>query len=409
MRYKNFFFMLFAAFISLFAQAVLANPVIPISGSSTVTTPVFTPPTPNINANGYILIDANSGQTISEKNADSRLAPASLTKLMSLYIISNAIKSGAVRWDDKVRISPRAWKAEGSRMFVKVNDEVTVRDLVQGVAIASGNDATIALAEYIGSSEDSFADMMNNQAKLLGMQNSHFTDSSGLPNPDHFSSPRDLAMLAKHYIKNFPEDYHLFSEKWLNYSGIRQANRNRLLWRYPYADGLKTGHTKDAGFCLVASANKDGMRLISVLMGAPSDQSRTEDSIRLLNYGFRFYQTAKLYSGNEAIGDVRVWKGNKKQIPVGLAEDFYITTQVSQGKAPQTSLVVDGPVKAPVVKGQTLGTLNVIANKQIIASRPLVALEDDPKGGIWRRTMDSLGYAIQKIFSRTNNETIDNA
>jgi serine-type D-Ala-D-Ala carboxypeptidase (penicillin-binding protein 5/6) len=387
-----------------FNQSALANPVIP---AATVQ-PAFVPTPPNINAKGYILIDANSGKVITEKNADTRLPPASLTKLMSMYIVSQAIKSGAIHWEDKVRISTKAWKAEGSRMFVKVNDEVPVKDLVQGVAVASGNDATIALAEHIASAEDSFANLMNTQAKDLGMNNSHFTDSTGLPDPEHYSTPRDFAILAQNYIKNFPEDYHFYSEKWFTHNGIRQPNRNRLLWQYPYADGFKTGHTNDAGYCLIASAVKDGMRLISVVMGTPNDRIRTEESVRLLNYGFRFYETHKLYNADQAITKSRVWKGKSKEVELGLAQDLYVTSPNGQAKNLQTNMVINTPLKAPIVKGQVYGTLNVAANNQTIMSAPIIALQDDPKGAFWRNITDTISYSMHKIFSKSN-ETINNS
>ncbi len=386
-------------------NVAFANPVIPVAMGSIQ--PTFTPAAPNINAKGYILIDADSGKVIVEKNADTRLPPASLTKLMSLYIISNAIKSGAIHWDDKVRISTRAWKAEGSRMFVKVNDEVPVRDLLQGIVVDSGNDATIALAEYVASAEDAFASMMNTQAKQLGMNNSHFTDSTGLPDPSHYSTPRDFALLAQAYIKTFPEDYHFFSEKWFTYNAIRQPNRNRLLWRMPEADGLKTGHTNDAGYCLIGSAKKNGMRLISVLMGSPSDSVRTEESVRLLNYGFRFYETHKVYGANESITQARVWKGANKEVRLGLADDLYLTVPTSQVKNIQKSIVLTAPLKAPIEKNQPYGTLNVTVNNQVLVSKPLIALENNPKGPIWRSVSDSMSYTFHKIFSKSS-ETLNN-
>jgi len=402
MTFLSSYFALFLANGMLLASLASANPVIPVAGSSSQ--PAFTPAAPNINAKSYILMDANSGQVIVEKDADVHQPPASLTKLMSLYIISNALKTGTIHWDDKVRISTKAWKAEGSRMFVKVNDEVSIRNLMQGIIVDSGNDATIALAEHIGSAEDAFASMMNTQAKQLGMNNSHFTDSTGLPDPEHYSTVRDFAILAQAYIKNFPEYYPLFAEKWFSYNGIRQPNRNRLLWRYPEADGLKTGHTNDAGYCLIGSAQKNGMRLISVVMGSPNDRVRTEESIRLLNYGFRFYHTQKVYSANQAITQARVWKGEKKEIPLGLAEDFYLTLSVSQAKNLQNNIVIDAPLKAPISKGQRYGTLNLTLNNQVIASKPIIALEDNPKGPFLRSITDSLSYTFHKIFSKSNDE-----
>lgn len=395
--------LLFAAIsVLVISVPVFANPIIPIP--TRPQQPTFTPSAPNVDATAYILMDATSGRIIAQKAADSRLPPASLTKLMSLYIISTALKNGQIHADEKVRISAKAWKTEGSRMFVKANEEVPVKTLLEGVVVASGNDATVALAEYIAGTEEAFAQIMNQQAKLLGMNDSHFIDSTGLPNKEHYSTPRDLALLTQAYIKNFPEDYSLYAEKWFTYNGVKQPNRNRLLWRYQYADGLKTGHTQEAGFCLVASAKKDGMRLISVLMGAPSDQSRTEDSIRLLTYGFRFFETHKLYSAVTGLTNARVWQGEKVEVPLGLTEDMYVTVPTGQYKRLQANLELNNPIKAPIVKGQIVGTLNVMLNNQVIASKPLVALDDDPQGNLWRRASDSLRLKIHKYFSKSEQK-----
>jgi len=379
--------------------------VIPISAPPIL--PIANPTAPNVDAKGYIVMDAITGKVIAEKNPDVRMAPASLTKLMSLYIISAALKNGNIHLEDKVRISNKAWQTGGSRMFIKVGDEVPAKDLLQGIIVASGNDATVALAEYIAGTEDVFTGLMNAQAKALGMNNSHFTDSTGLPNPAHYSTPRDLATLARALTQNFPEDYRLFSEKWFTYHGIRQPNRNRLLWRYQYADGLKTGHTDDAGYCLVASAVKNGMRLISVIMGAPSDQARTEDSIRLLTYGFRFFETRKLYDGGTALTQAHAWKGTNKQIALGLNEDLYATLLVSQYKNLQANLELKEPIVAPLTKGQVCGTLNLVVNNQVVLSKPLIALADDPKGGFWGNITDAMSTSFHKIFSK-NTEQANN-
>lgn len=366
--------------------------------------PVFTPSAPNIDAKGYILIDASSGNVLAEKNADQRMAPASLTKLMSLYIISTALKNGAIHPNDKVRVSEKAWHTGGSRMFIKVNDEVPVKDLMQGIIVASGNDATVAMAEYIAGIEDSFVSMMNTQAKNLGMSNTHYFDSTGLPNAEQYSTPRDLATLAQAITQQYPEDYRLFSQKWFTYNGIRQPNRNRLLWRFQYADGLKTGHTDDAGYCLVSSAVKDGTRLISVVMGAPSDLARSEDSIRLLTYGFRFFETHKLYNASNQITQVRVWRGKEKHVALGVANDFYITLPVGQYKNVQASVQLNEPIKAPIIKGQPYGTLIISLNNHTVSSRPLVALADNAKGGILRNMTDTLSFSYNRLFTRPNEK-----
>ncbi|OGT43094.1 MAG: serine-type D-Ala-D-Ala carboxypeptidase [Gammaproteobacteria bacterium RIFCSPHIGHO2_12_FULL_37_34] len=364
----------------------------------------FTPGTPNLDAASYILIDATSGKILAEKNADTKLPPASLTKLMSLYIISNAIKNGEIHMDDKVRISAKAWKTEGSRMFIKVGDEVSVKDLLQGVIVASGNDATVALAEHIAGTEETFTLMMNQQAKMLGMNNSHFIDSTGLPNKDHHSTARDLAILTQAYIKNFPEDYSYYSEKWFTYNGIKQPNRNRLLWRYQYADGLKTGHTSEAGYCLVASAKKDGMRLISIVMGEPNDETRTEDSMKLMTYGFRFFETHKLYNGTTPLVQVRVWQGEQSDVPLGIADDFYVTVPTGEYKRVQAAMELHHPLKAPIVKGKEYGTLKITLNNQVIASKALIALADNPQGGLWRRASDSVKFNLHKYFSKSDEK-----
>lgn len=399
--------LLISAFLATQIAFSATNPVIavPVRPQPVVTTPTA----PNLDAKGYILMDAASGKILVSKNPDERMAPASLTKLMSMYIISAALKNGSIHLDDKVRISKKAWETGGSRMFIKVNDEVPVRDLIQGIVVASGNDATVAMAEHVAGTEDSFASMMNATAKALNMNGSHFSDSNGLPNADHYSTPRDLAILARAIINDYPDDYRLYSEKWFKYNGIRQPNRNRLLWHYQYADGLKTGHTDDAGYCLVSSAVKDGTRLITVIMGTPSDQARTEDSIRLLTYGFRFFETHKVYSGNTTLTKARVWKGANKEVDLGLKEDFYVSVIPGQFKNTQTKIELTGPMNAPVVKGETYGAVNVMLNNQVVESRPLVALADDPKGGLFRRMTDTVNYSFHKIFSKTIDEKADNA
>lgn len=380
------------------SSLAIANPVIPVPTSPQQ--PIFTPGIPKLDATSYILMDATSGKILAEKDADKRLPPASLTKLMSMYIISNALKSGQLHRDDKIRISTKAWKTEGSRMFVKVGDEVSLTDLLQGIVVVSGNDATVAVAEHLAGTEESFVSMMNQQAQMLGMNNSHFLDSTGLPNADHFSTAHDLATLTRAYINHFPEDYNLYSEKWLSYNGIKQPNRNRLLWRYQYADGLKTGHTDEAGYCLVSSAKKDGMRLIAVVLGEPNDNARTEDSIRLLTYGFRFYETHKMYNANTSLTHTRVRNGVSTDVPLGLASDLYVTVPTGQYKRLQVVPQINAPLAAPITKGQTYGTLNVMLNDQIIASQPLIALESNEKGGFFRRATDTVRYNFHRMFSK---------
>jgi len=388
--------------VFLLSTAALANPVIPIPTQPQ--RPTFMPSAPNLDATGYILIESTSGKVIAQKDADKRIPPASLTKLMSLYIISDALKNGQVHMDDKVRISTKAWKTEGSRMFVKVGDEVPLRDLLQGVIVASGNDATVALAEHVAGSEESFTALMNQQAKLLGMNNSHFMDSTGLPNKGHYSSAHDLAILSQAYIKNFPEEYSFYSEKWFTYNNIKQPNRNRLLWRFQYADGLKTGHTEEAGYCLVGSAKKDGMRLISVVLGEPNDNARTEDSIRLLTYGFRFFETHKLYNAEIPLVQARIWGGTKTEVPLGVNEDLYVTVPTGQYKKLQIDFSVNHPLKAPIIKGQVYGTVNLSIAGQVIASKSLIALDSTPEGGFIRRAADAVKLKINKYLTHSDEK-----
>ncbi|MFU8798276.1 MAG: D-alanyl-D-alanine carboxypeptidase family protein, partial [Gammaproteobacteria bacterium] len=294
--------------------------------------PVSTPAAPNLTVKGYILMDVPSSNVLASQNPDQRMPPASLTKMMTSYIISQALKEGRIRLDDQVRISEKAWRTGGSRMFVKVGDTISVRDLVQGIIVHSGNDACVAMAEYIAGTEEAFATMMNQQAAALGMTNTHYVDSTGLPYPEQYTTPRDMAKLARALIYDFPEDYKWYAQKWYTFNGIKQPNRNRLLWRDPTVDGIKTGHTDEAGYCLASSAVRNGTRLVSVVMGAPSENTRAEDSQRLLNYGFQFFETRKLYVAHTALIQGRVWFGQKAELPIGLVNDLYITVPTGQAK-----------------------------------------------------------------------------
>lgn len=360
--------------------------------------PTLIPSPPNLNAKGYVLMDANSGYIIAQKNANKKAPPASLTKLTTLYIIANELKSGQINLTDNVRISKHAWKMGGSRMFVKVGSQVPAAKLIQGIIVASGNDATAAMAEYIGGTEPAFVNLMNQTAQSLGMINTHYMDSNGLPKDNHYSTPMDIAKLVRAFITNFPEYYPWFKQKWITYNHIKQPNRNRLLWRDPSVDGLKTGHTEAAGFCLVSSALRDGVRLISVVMGTPTDSARASDSEALLNYGFRFYESHKMYAGNTPLAQPRAWFGQDKYVKAGIAKDMYITIPHGQYKNIQASISTTGVIQAPVTKGQQLGTVNVILNGTNIASQPLIALQADPKGGLWTRFTDHISHFFHGWF-----------
>ena len=358
--------------------------------SNPSTTHFVTPPPPDVTAKSYVLMDYNSGRIIAEKNADKQYPPASLTKLMTLYIVSSAIQTGQTSLDSEVRISEKAWKTGGSRMFVKVNSKVPVKELLQGVIVASGNDACVAMAEHIAGSESSFADMMNQTAKALNMNDSHFTDSTGLPHKNHVSTAKDFAILARALIQDFPEYYHWYKQKWFTYNDIKQPNRNRLLWRDESVDGLKTGHTNAAGYCLVSSAKRNDMRLIAVTMGSTSENARANDAQALLNYGFRFFESHKLFSANTPVSTPRVWLAKNKKVAVGFTKDFYVTIPAGQYPNLKAKVIFEKDLKAPIIKGKSYGKVVVTLNNEEIGSEPLIALTDNPKGSIFTRIRDRI-------------------
>ena len=311
-------------FITLFVQSTnsTAEGSLPTDlrkpSPSITNKPLVTPAAPALNAKAYILIDVNSGKIIAEKNSEERLPPASLTKMMTLYVVSNALHHEQIHLNDSVRVSREAWKIGGSRMFIKEGQQVSVEDLLKGIIVDSGNDACVAMAEHIGGTENAFTDIMNQQAQNLGMTNSHFTDSTGLPDSNLYTTAKDLAILGRALVTDFPQYYSWYKQKWFTYNGIRQPNRNRLLWRDNQVDGLKTGHTAEAGFCLVSSAKRDNMRLLAVVLGEPNDSSRADDSEKLLNYGFRFFETHQLYKSGQSITEMPLYKGAVDKVTVAL-------------------------------------------------------------------------------------------
>jgi len=349
-------------------------------------TPV--PGPPSVGAKGYLVEDFHSGQTIAEKNADQQLEPASITKLMSAYVVFNEIRNGTLTLEDKVRISKKAWRTEGSRMFVEVNTQVSVADLIRGMIIQSGNDATVALAEQVAGTEEGFASLMNHYAQQLGMNHSHFVNSTGLPHKDHYTTARDIAIVARALIKDFPEYYKWYSQHSFTYNGITQYNRNKLLWRDESVDGLKTGHTDSAGYCLVTSAERKGMRLISVVLGTKSEEARADVSQALLNYGFRFYETHKLYESGAKLTSTRVWKGAVESVDLGLADTLYVTIPRGEYKNLDASMQLREQIIAPISKGQVLGRVVIRLGDKLVTEKDLSALNSVAEGSFWQRIVD---------------------
>lgn len=371
------------------------------SKASAPITSSFTPTAPDLTAKAYVLMAADTGQILASKDPDEKNAPASLTKMMTLYVAQKALKSGQLNLKQPITISEKAWRTGGSRMFVQIGTQVTVDDLLQGIIVASGNDACVALAETIAGTEASFAEVMNHTAKELGMKNSHFVDSTGLPDEKHYSSAEDLSILARALIHDFPEYYDRYKQKWFTFNGIKQPNRNRLLWRDDSVDGVKTGHTDDAGYCLVASAKRKDSRMIAAVLGSPSEKQRANDTEALLNFGFHFFETQKVFVKNQPLNEPRIWFGENKTVPMGLSEDFTITVPTGKAKQIKASMVVNKELRAPIVKGQKYGVVKITLDDKEIATVPLVALKDDPLGGIWTRLCDRVAMLFNKWFNKS--------
>jgi len=350
------------------------------------------PAPPGVNARAWVLVDHNTGRVLAERNAEAREEPASLTKLMTAYVVFQALVDGRLKLTDQVTISKHAWKAEGSRTFVQVGTQIPADILIKGMIVQSGNDATIALAEKLGGTEDAFAQMMNEYARRLGMKDSHFVNSDGLPAPDHYSSARDMATLAAALIRQFPQYYGLFSLREFVWNNIRQGNRNTLLGKDPSVDGLKTGHTDAAGFCLVSSANRVGMRLISVVMGAPSERAREEASAALLNYGYTFFESVRVKTAGSTVLKPRVYKAATEFAAVGVTSDVYALVPRGQGGALTSSARLDHePLFAPLAAGERVGELTLAdATGEVLVRAPLVALAAVPQGGLWTRMVDTV-------------------
>lgn len=361
--------------------------------------PQIIPRPPQINAESYILIDAATGTVLVEENADAPLDPASLTKIMTTYVADNELAAGNISLDDEVHVSVKAWQAEGSKMFIQEGTMVRLEDILRGIIIQSGNDASIALAEHIAGSEDAFADMMNQYAQKLGLTNSYFLNASGLPDPNHRMSARDLATLARAVITEFPEAYKMYSEREFTYNNIRQPNRNTLLFTDRNVDGMKTGFTEAAGYCLVASSVRDGMRLITVVMGTESADARTIETAKLLTYGFRFYETHQLFAGGEILGNSQVWSGKTNSVDVGIQAPLVVTMPRGQAANLTTTLELQPDLRAPISTGQVLGKAVVSLGDQVFYDGPVVAMQDVERGSLLKRLMDWLQLFFLSLFS----------
>jgi len=370
-------FRIFTQFLLLIIPLTFAHAEAPI------------PAAPKIAGTGHLLIDYESNTILAENNADQRLEPASITKIMTAYTVFREIQEGHVKLDDEVLISKKAWRTPGSRMFVEVNKKVPLELLLKGMIIQSGNDASVALAEHVAGNEETFAALMNTHATRLGMNNTNFINSTGLPDPDHYTTPYDIAKVAAATIREFPEFYEWYAQRSMLFNEINQHNRNKLLWRDESVDGMKTGHTEAAGYCLVASAKRKNMRLIAIVMGTKSEQARAKETQSLLNYGFRFFETHRLYQAGETLKEVRIWKGAKMQLALGLENDLYVTIPRRQYKKLEAKMDIKTQIIAPVKKAQTIGKLSVSLHDKPLAEVPLVTLEQIGSGSLWHNTKDS--------------------
>ena len=360
----------------------------------------FVPNAPELNLKSYMLIEPNTNTVIAESNSDGLVEPASMTKVMTAYVVADQIKNDLISIDDKVLISEKAWKMGGSKMFIEVGKRVSILDLLKGIIIQSGNDAAVAIAEYVGGTEDGFVDLMNSYAGSLGMSNTNFTNSTGLPSDQHLTSAKDLAILTSNFITKFPDIYALFKEKEFEYGGItgNKYNRNKLLWRDETADGVKTGHTSSAGYCLIGSAKRSNMRLITVVAGSDSANNSFSDTQRLLEYGFRFYATQKYFDANTEYTTVKVWGGKIDNLSLGVEEDISITLPRTNFKGIKVNYNAKNNIQAPITKGQKLGTLELISNEEIILTADLVALNDVDAKGFFGRLWSRFVLWIMSLF-----------
>lgn len=356
------------------------------------------PAAPALSANSYILVDFNSGDALVESNPDMRVEPASITKVMTSYVVFTELAAGNIKLTDTVNVSENAWRTGGSRMFIEPSMVVNVEELLKGMVIQSGNDASVALAEHLAGTEEAFAGLMNHYAEQLGMTNSHFMNATGLPHEQHYTTARDVATLSIALIAQFPEYYHWYSEKEYSFNNIRQHNRNNLLWRDPAVDGLKTGHTEAAGYCLAASAKRDGMRLVSVVLGSGSESSRVNESQSLLNYGFRFFETIQLYKAGQELAQGKVWKGETDQVRLGIKDELFVTIPRGRYEDLDAQVEMRPELIAPIAEGEVVGQISVRLEDAEIANRGLVALETVPEAGFFGRVWDGMSMWFSDMF-----------
>lgn len=364
----------------------------------------MTPSAPQLHAKSWVLMDAGTGDVITSHDANEHLPPASLTKLMTVYVATNEIQGGRLRSDDEVTVSENAWHTEGSRMFLDPRSKVSVHDLLRGIVIDSGNDASVALAEHIAGDEISFAGLMNATAKRLGLDDTHFLNPTGLPAPDHYSSALDMAKLARAIINDESAYYPLYKQKHFTWNGIRQPNRNLLLWRDESVDGLKTGHTEAAGYCMVTSALRDGHRLITAVFGSTSMKNRANDAEKLLSYGFRFFDSQTYVKAAQVLSNPMLWKGEARTLPVGSLDDISLTLPKDRNRKVDVRVNIDHPLVAPIAMGTVVGSLDLYDGENKLATRPLIALEEAPAGGWWKRTWDTVRLFFLSMFGRDESD-----
>ena len=377
--------------------------LLPLCFSLIINSQSFVPNSPELDLKSYILIEPNTNTIIAEFNSDSQIEPASMTKIMTSYVLADQIANDLVSLDDQVLISEKAWRMEGSKMFIEAGKKVSISDLLKGIIIQSGNDASVAIAEYAGGTESGFVDLMNSYAASLGMDNTIFQNSTGLPDDNHFSSAKDLATLTSHFINKFPYEYSLYKEKQFTFNNIKQLNRNKLLWRDESSDGVKTGHTQSAGYCLVGSAQRGDMRLITVVAGSKSDNDRFLSSQRLLEYGFRFFATQKVLNANQEYKNITIWGGQEDRLGIGVLEDTSITLPRSSFKDLKVNYKYSNNLQAPILIGQKVGTLEITSGEEIVLVSELVALKDIAAKGFFGRLWSKFVLWIFSLFGMTED------